>query len=453
MAVDLEDKIGLGNLEVDIFRLGNLDRSFMVKVLGNLEKEYFESMVLQKTFHIYSEFFQRFNKLPTRNILEKQLINLGQPENKVTAYLDRIFDVESEINETEKDYIIAETIQFAKRSRMKNAILESLDLLEVNNFEEITSKVKEALLFNLDVNKGVDLYDVDERYLRLHESLMNRLVSGYSQLDDVLGGGWAKKELYCFLGPPGIGKSIFLPNIGVKALMNGYNVVHYSLEMSEDRYGMRYDAISSAISMSELTNKPDEIKKKYDIFKKATKARLKIKEFPTSMASILDIEAHLEQLKLYDNFEPDVLIIDYGDIMRSTRKTSGAYEEQGWIFRELRGLAVKYNVVIITATQSRRDALTADGGTKDILGMDQTADSMEKNRIIDALFSITQSRSDKDNGVINLWVAKNRNGKANQTLTFKINYSNMQIRETKLGISMGDEEEDETDVSEIYDDE
>ena len=446
----LEDKIDLGNLEVDIFRLGNIDRSFMVKVLGNLHKDYFETTIIQKTFLIYSSFFNKFNKLPTKNILEKQLEKMGEDKNKIELTLNRIFDDVGVINDAEKDYILAETIQFAKRSRMKNAILESLDLLDQNNFEEITSRVKDALLFNLDVDKGIDLYDVDERYLRLHNSLLNKMPSGYSQLDDVLGGGWAKKELYCFLGPPGIGKSIFLPNIGVKCLMNGYNVVHYSLEMSEDRYGMRYDAIASSITHGELTKKPDEIKKKYDIYKKATKSRLKIKEFPTSMASVLDIEAHLEQLKLYDDFTPDVIIVDYGDIMRSTRKTAGAYEEQGWIFRELRGLAAKYNIVVITATQSRRDALTADGGTKDIIGMDQTADSMEKNRIIDALFAITQSRTEKEEQVINLWVAKNRNGKASQTLKFKINYSNFQIKEVKLGITTGKNEDDE-DIKEIYD--
>lgn len=226
--------------------------------------------------------------------------------------------------------------------------------------------------------------------------------------------------------------SIFLPNFGIKALLNGLNVVHYSLEMSEDRIGMRYDAIASSISVSKLIGSPEEIKEKYETYRKITKSRLKLKEFPTSMASIMDIEAHLDNLKLLDDFDPDLIIIDYGDIMKSTRSTKNTYEEQGWIFRELRGLAIKRNIAIITATQTRRDALTADGGTSDMVGMDQAADSMEKNRILDVLFSITQSRADRDQGRINLWIAKNRNGASNQQLEFTINYKNFQIKEINL---------------------
>jgi replicative DNA helicase len=184
------------------------------------------------------------------------------------------------------------------------------------------------------------------------------------------------------------------------------------------------------------------VRKKYDVIKKLTTSHLKLKEFPTSMASVLDIEAHLEQLKLYEEFEPDVIIVDYGDIMRSTRKTNNLYEEQGWIFRELRGLAVKRNIVVITATQTNRDSFDSEGGTKEIIGMEKTADSMEKNRILDALFSITQKRQEKDQGKINLWVAKNRNGESSTILEFLINYHNMQIKEALLGSKESTENED-----------
>jgi replicative DNA helicase len=185
------------------------------------------------------------------------------------------------------------------------------------------------------------------------------------------------------------------------------------------------------------------------MFKKITNSHLKLKEFPTSMASIFDIEAHLDSLKTFEEFEPDILIIDYGDIMKSTRNTKSTYEEQGWIFRELRGLAIKRNLVIITATQTTRDSLTSDGGTAEVIGMDKAADSMEKNRILDVLFSITQSRQEKDDGAINLWVAKNRNGKSSTFLEFLINYKNFQIKEQnalmggKGGKGNGDDEDAE----------
>lgn len=240
--------------------------------------------------------------------------------------------------------------------------------------------------------------------------------------------------------------SVFLPNFGIKALMNGLNVAHYTMEMSEERLGLRYDSIATGITTSTLMDHPDEIKKKYETFKHITEAKLKLKEFPTGSASVLDIEAHLEQLKIYEGFVPDLLIIDYGDIMKSTRKTANTYEEQGWIFRELRGLAVKKNISVITATQANRDSMDNDGGTKEIIGMNQTADSMEKNRILDGLFTITQKRQEKDQGKINLWVAKNRNGASNILLQFLINYNTFKITEALLGSGSSSQENEDLDI-------
>lgn len=454
---DIESKLELGDLEVDIFKMCNIDRPFLVKMMTHLRSEYFSSDTLKILFKIYKKTFDEFDgKTPSRKIIENLLGKTKAKFNReiMNEYLDQIFQSDPDINLGERDYITKQVVSFAKHARMIEAVTESYRLLgeETDNenevvFEQVVGLVRDALMFNVDVQIGYDLFDIDERYKNLREAHLNKIPTGFNQIDEVLEGGWSRKELYCFMGPPGIGKSIFLPNIGIKALANGYNVVHYSLEMSEDRVGLRYDAIASGIHTKKLSEHTDEIKKKYETIKKLTKSHLKIKEFPTSMASVYDIEAHLDELKMYDNFEPDIIVIDYGDIMRSTRHgTKNAYEEQGWIFRELRGLAVKRNIVIVTATQSTRDSLNSDGGTKDIIGMDQTADSMEKNRILDVLFSITQSRAEKDDGKINLWVAKNRNGKSNQNLEFLINYMNFKIKEITLGTAMGanDESEKET---------
>lgn len=426
---DIGKNLQLGDLETDIFKFCNIDRPFMIKMISNLKPEYFQSVINSKIFESYKECFEKYNQAPTRKVLELQLEKKGESRDRVSPNLDRIFGGQAQFDPVERDHITNEVVTFAKKARMVDAINQSIEFLEKDDFESILTVTKDALLFNIDIQRGYDLYDVDARYKNLQNSLMNKIPTGFSQIDQVLDGGWAKKEIYCVMGPPGFGKSIFLPNFGIKALLNGQNVVHYSLEMSEDRIGQRYDAIASGINQRQLMDHPDEVKEKYDMFKKITKSRLKLKEFPTSMASVLDIEAHLDNLRTFDNFEPDIIIVDYGDIMKSTRNTKNTYEEQGWIFRELRGLAIKRNVVIITATQTTRDSLSSDGGTAEIIGMDKAADSMEKNRILDVLFSITQSMKDKDDGVINLWVAKNRNGQSSKFLEFMINYKNFQIKE------------------------
>jgi len=229
--------------------------------------------------------------------------------------------------------------------------------------------------------------------------------------------------------------TIWLVNLGFKFLLGGYNVVHYSMEMGEERLGLRYDGIASGVNIKALEQMQsiDDVKNAYKKVKMMTKTHLKMKEFPTGAATVYDIEAHLDELELYHEFKPDVIIVDYGDIMRSTKNTKSTYEEQGWIFRELRALAQKKDAVVLTATQSRRDALSDDGGTKDIIGMDQVADSMEKNRILDILFSVQQSREEKTEGKINLWIAKNRNGESNKKMEFLVDYRVMKVSEIKVG--------------------
>ena len=444
---DSLEKLEIGDLERDIFKYCIVDRPFFVKMMANLKPEFFQSILFGKIFECFRECFDKYNKAPTEKILTLMLQNRGEPQSTFEGHVKSIFDTNVTFSSVERDFVTKEVVTFAKRARMVDAINQSIEFIQKNDFEAVLNVTKDAIMFNIDTQLGYDLYDVDTRYQNLQNSLANKMPTGYSQIDHVLDGGWAKKEIYCVMGPPGFGKSVFLPNFGIKALLNGYNVVHYSLEMSEDRIGQRYDAIATGINQNQLIDQPDEIKAKYNMFKKITTSHLKLKEFPTSMASILDIEAHLDSLKTFEEFEPDVLIIDYGDIMKSTRNTKSTYEEQGWIFRELRGLAIKRNIVIITATQTTRDSLTSDGGTAEVIGMDKAADSMEKNRILDVLFSITQSRQEKDDGAINLWVAKNRNGKSSTFLEFLINYKNFQIKEQNSlmsgkGGKGGDDEED-----------
>jgi len=439
----MKDKLDLGDLEVNILKLMQNDRSFLLKMLKSIKRDYFESEINSKVFEIYNTIFNRLNKTPTKEIISQILSKKGISKDMYSVILDRVFNT-NPLDPAEKEYITEEVISFAKRARMKEAIIQSIDHLEKDEFETINTKVKEALMFNLDINVGYDLFDIDERYLNLATSHDNKITTGFPQFDKALDGGFARKELYSFMGPPGIGKSIFLPNCGFKALINGMNVVHYSLEMSEDRIGMRYDAIASGITMNILGDNKDEVVEAYNKVKMVTKTHLKIKEFPTGMASVLDIESHLEQLKLHDDFEPDIIFVDYGDIMRSMHKSANTYEEQGWVFRELRGLAVKKNIAVITATQANRDSMSSTGaGTKEIIGMGNTADSMEKNRILDGLFSIVQSQKEKEDGSINLYMAKNRNGAANIYINFLINYNTMTIKDPSTGSFKKNETEEE----------
>ena len=204
----MNEKLELGDLEIDIFKMMHLDRSFAVMMVDHLKKDYFESIVLGKVFAVYQQFFQKHNKLPNRAVVEDLTIRMGIDKKKTDPYYDQIFIPKDQIDIdiAEKDYVTEEVIKFAKRARMVEAINESINLIEKDDFDRIVSLMKDALIFNLDVNLGFDLYDVDARYAKIAESLENKISTGYGQLDKILGGGWAKRELYCVMSPPGFGK-------------------------------------------------------------------------------------------------------------------------------------------------------------------------------------------------------------------------------------------------------
>jgi len=436
----MNQNIDLGDLIVDMYRMCNQDQTFLVRMMAHLDKSFFlSSKIFSKVFILYKLYFEKYQKAPTEKVLRHELTKAGENEDVVNGVVDEIFS-QKIFNHGEKDYITDLVVMHARKVNVEKAIMLASDKINDGDdftdekFREILADVTESIKFSIDTDLGIDLFDIDERYNRIANSMGNKISTGFSNLDHITGGGFARKELHAIQGPPGLGKTIFLVNLGFKFLVGGYNVAHYSLEMGEERLGLRYDGVASGQTINSLMRLEgiDDVKKAYKMLKMMTKTHLKMKEFPTGAASTYDIEAHLDELALYEDFTPDVIVVDYGDIMKSTRNTKNTYEEQGWIFRELRALAIKRDCVVLTATQSRRDALKEDGGTKDIIGMDQVADSMEKNRILDLLLSVQQSREERDEGRVGLWVAKNRNGAANLKIDFLINYRNMKLSEPQV---------------------
>lgn len=206
----IRDKLELGDLEVDILKMCNQDKAFLIRMVKYLDKNFLESSTLQKIFLIYKVFFEKKGKAPTKTIIEKEMEKLEIKPERYEAILGRIFDA-SPIDPAEKDYITDEVIRLSKQKRMERAIIKSSDVLDAGDlddekFNEILTNVKDALQFSIDTNLGVDLYDIDERYRRILESQHERISTGYAQIDKVLGGGVSKKEEYAFQSPPGTGK-------------------------------------------------------------------------------------------------------------------------------------------------------------------------------------------------------------------------------------------------------
>jgi replicative DNA helicase len=227
--------------------------------------------------------------------------------------------------------------------------------------------------------------------------------TGLDQLDkkEVLNGGLARGEIGVITAPTGVGKSHWLVHCGAEALKRGKNVLHYTFELTETAVGVRYDSHLCGINSTDVIDKKEEILSRYE---GNDYGRLIIKEYPTGSASIITIKNHLEKLAMKD-FKPGLIVIDYADIMRSTRQYDSLRHELKLIYEELRNLAMELKIPIWTASQANREA-----SDKEVVGLGNMSEAYGKAMVADVVLSISRKQLEKATGAARLFVAKNRAG-------------------------------------------
>ena len=370
--------------------LSNLihNEEYTRKVLPFVKTEYFGD----RKEHIIAEeiksFFDKYNKPITLEILAIELGNRTDINDKEAKEFTEAVN-ELTQKETNQDWLVAETEKFCKQRAVYNAILSSIKIIEGKdeklNQEAIPSLLSDALGVSFDRHVGHDyLEDFDERYDFYHR-VEEKLAFDLELFNKITKGGLSKKTLNVALAGTGVGKSLFMCHVAAGALMQGKNVLYITMEMAEERIAERIDANLLNLGMDELkvvdkelfTNRVQKLSKK-------TQGKLVIKEYPTASAHAGHFRALLEELKLKKEFAPDIVMIDYLNICASQRLKMGAnvnsYTYVKTIAEELRGLAVEYNVPIVSATQTTRSGFTnSDPGLEDTsesFGLPATADFM-----------------------------------------------------------------------------
>lgn len=416
----MAENINLGKLEHLILNYSVRDRSFWLKVFEQLKPGFFDKKDNKLVFAFFKKYFNKYNQIPDRQITETEVTEVD-PE-----LLD---DIYGDPPENTKSYIYDKTLNFIKQNMMREALLKSIDLLEKEDFDQIEGEIKNVVKFNLDTALGIKLADVEERYEKIKAMETERIPTGFPQLDGILNGGWGRKELYACAAPPGIGKSIFLANWAVWAVKQNYNALVYTLEISEERLTMRHDSILTKMPMDELIYDIDKVKEKYRVFSKMSKAHLWVKEFPTKGATVNTLKGHYEQLYTFEDFEPDIIFVDYAGLMRPSYRTGDSYDDLKAIFEDLRGWAVELGVPIVTAAQTNRKSLDEKGGTKEIITQAQVSESLGITQTLDMFMTITQSRTEKEEGLINLYVDKHRHGESSKQMKYSLDYRNFVLEE------------------------
>lgn len=334
------------------------------------------------------KFFNEYNSRPTIDILKIEINNhknlSGDLEKAIQMELDSIQHDNSDF-----EWLLTNTEKFCKDKSVYNAILESINIIDgkdKNLTQEAIPKIlQDALSVTFDEHIGHDyIIDAEERFEFYHKQ-EDRLPFNLEMMNKITKGGLPNKTLNMLIAQTGGGKSLFLCHTAASTLMLNKNVLYITLEMAEERIAERIDANLLNISIDELKNlDKDSFKNRLERLQKKTQGKLIIKEYPTASAHSGHFRALIEDLRVKKNFKPDLLIIDYLNICASARMRMGSnvntYSIVKSIAEELRGLAVEYDIPVLSATQANRQGFNNSDieltDTSESIGLPQTCDLM-----------------------------------------------------------------------------
>lgn len=398
------------------------NEDFTRKVIPHIDPEYFSDKSQRVIFEVIRDYFTSYNNLPTKTALLIDCENKSLPQ---PLYEDVSKTVSSLSNENENtEYLVVTTEKFCKERAIFNALMQSVQIVDGKDKQyapdAIPSILSNALAVCFDNTVGHDFTDdYMNRYDYYHRK-ENRIPTGINIFDKVTRGGIPRKTLNVILAPPHGGKSLMMVNFAIGAMNAGHNVLYITMEMAEEEIAKRFDVnlLGVDFDMLESMNRT-MFENKFTKLKEKSLGKLKIKEYPTGGAHAGHFKILLEDLKVKQNFVPDVIIVDYLNICASQKykagSTANSYTIVKSIGEELRALAIESNTALWTATQTTRSGI----GNSDI-DMTSTSESIGIPAICDAFFAIIDSDDLKKLNQLLIKQLKNRYEDKNKTEKFVI---------------------------------
>jgi replicative DNA helicase len=404
------------------------DKPFLQNVNDIITEEYFSNSAHKWIIDQTLKYYTKYHCPPTMDVLKVEMKRL---ENEVLqlSIKEQLKEAYRSSDESDLTYVKQEFTNFCKNQQLKKALLNSVDLLKAGDYDSIRSLVDSALRSGQDKNIGHEYNkDTESRY---REEDRTPVPTPWKEINDMLQGGLGEGDFGLIFGNPGGGKSWSLVALGACAVQAGFNVIHYTLELGEGYVGRRYDSFFTQIPVNKIIKHKDKVEEVTSMLP----GNLIIKEYPMGRASISTIESHIKKCIDLD-FKPDLIIIDYVDLLSSKRKNREKKEEIDDIYTSTKGLARELKLPIWSVSQVNR------AGAKDnIIEGDKAAGSYDKMMIADFAISLSRQKKDKVNGTGRFHIMKNRYGMDGMTFNAKVDTSTGHIE--ILNELTEDEEEEE----------
>jgi len=399
------------------------------KIIPFIDYAYFESDVYCHITRKIVDFSEKYNKMPTVDILRIELDNDRVSEDQFKEITKFFNDFNAEPKE--HDWMLDQTEKYFQDRAIYNSIMESIEILDGRSKEKDKGSIPEilsnALSVCFDSHIGHEFIDDAAARWESYHKKEKKVSLGLEMFDKITNGGLPRRSLTVISAGTGVGKTLIMCDFASKILLQGLNVLYITLEMSEEKIAERIDANLLDIDISELPTYPQKyFCDKIEKLKDKTQGRLIIKEYPTASVHAGHFRHLISELKIKKNFKPDIVFIDYINICASSRMKNNIVNSYSYvkaIAEEIRGLGVETDVPICTATQLNRA-----GSTSSDPDMTDTAESFGLPATADLMFSAITSENLEELGQISIKQLKNRYNDPARYRRFVLNVDKSRMR-------------------------
>lgn len=426
------------------YMLHNTD--FCEVARSHLKAEHFENKVLQWFYTTLADSKHFLTPITLQEELIKASKNHVVKEDDLAEFVKTFGIVKERVIPEEQEYIKDKLGTFIKSQSVKNAMINSvIDLTKQEKWDDIVGVMQEAVSVGFDIDDfGLNYFDsVAERAVqRANERHDRKIFTGIPDLDNLTYGGIKSGQVGMIVGGTGRGKSVFLQWLGRTAVMQGKCVVYFTFELAAEDIASRYDSMFAQIKPQELNEYQQEVIDEVNKYGTTYGKNLMIKHFPADSATIHTLKDYCRRLS-HAGIVPDLILVDYLDLMKAHRTYNDVHAETDSITKALVGFASEFDVAVWTATQMNRSGLVSE--TPDEAGM---AGYIGKQYHADMVLWMAQTREEKEDEIMRIWVSKNRNGKVG-TVHIGTNYSHMTFYDHDVSEEEKPKDEGTTDGAKV----
>jgi replicative DNA helicase len=418
-----QTKLDLDFFETILLYNALADQEYLSSIIGYVDPTFFNDKSIGRVVGRLGEFFTERGTVPTVTEIKARLTS--EEDKKALAEVKpKLAQLEGPFN---KDELITNTEKFLKERFVYKTILNVAEKFSDQSFkiEEVLVDFEKAYNITLKENLGHWYFEDVDKHIKDLTTVYNPIPTGWKFLDDRTEGGFFPKTLTVFAGQVNVGKSIVLGNIATNLLLQDKNVLLISLEMSEFMYSKRISSQLTQIPHNDLKTFTQELQQQVKHIKNNLSSRLIIKEYPPKTTTVRQIDSYITKLK-HKGFKPDAVVIDYLNLVMPLHKSQNSYTEVKEVCEQLRALAFEHNIPFVSATQVGRQAFNTTSP-----GMESVSESMGIAHTADLMCSIWQNdEEERELGIINIGLIKNRFGPNFGHAAFKCNYNTLTLKET-----------------------